>query len=212
MAYFKFIKYLKNNFIKDENTLLSKKLSNFLGIYYDNIPHEEYICSNSNCASAFFELLNYRGKKLLTFNIILNKFVREIPENNNYKYLYYEMLNDIEKLSKNKYNILTKNTDNILKLILELSNNKYSNNYMIYCDELVDNYKKENVFEYENIYIIIDTNKKLFNEMYEELTKNKYGRLIIIDFEWNIIHYIIMPFYLKNYKNDKNNKKLPQRC
>lgn len=196
-----------NKFIKDKIGIgidSIEKIEKFLFFFENNVPHEEYICTNINCATIIFDLLNNRGMKLEQSDIIRNSLIRLLPEDKREN--YFVKFKDIIDIPCSMVNLF-KNNSNYLKLLCIMTNKKIQT-----IDCIADSYKEilennENNGNIEKNFLKIEFNVKLLTEIYEHIKKNKWGNIYFLDHISEIFQYIIIPFYMM-FKNDNKFKNL----
>lgn len=202
-AYHKFNVYLSNTFDNDIDNSYIDNLIRLLAIFEEQIPHEQFVCKGVECASILFDLLNNRGKKLTEGDIIRNSIIRKIPSESRQK--YFDELEKIISFSKNFK--MTKRSENVLRLIIEITNMKFeeSSSLLKASDTLIQ--KNENIIDCADLFKKIEENKNLLEKIESKLEENNYGKLLLTEIVWDVFHYIIFPFYVKIKKSCQNNKK-----
>ena len=208
LAYNKFINFLEdeyNDIINTENNEELNNLYQFIIMFEDKIPHEDYICKTVESASRIFELLNSRGKKLNNESLIRHIAIRDLDPDNQKE--GFKKIEELLKFCKedNECKKITKNYENIIRILFALSDKKYieDDDIIKSCSRMMNNHK-DDYFEK------IDENKETLKEILICIENNKWGAIIFSDFIWEIFEYIIIPFYMcmknKNIKEKKKHK------
>lgn len=208
LAYNKFMNFLIEDYEDKIDTQNIDELDNlyqFIIMFEDKIPHEDYICKTVESASRIFELLNSRGKKLNNESLIRHIAIRDLEPDNQKE--GFKKIEEILKFCKDDEDCkrITKNYENIIRILFALSDKKYieDDDIIKSCNRLMLNHK-EDYFEK------IEENKQILKEILITIENNKWGSIIFSDFIWEIFEYIIIPFYIrmknKNIKERKKNK------
>jgi len=206
LAYNKFMDFLKEEYednIDMENNDELNDLYQFIIMFEDKIPHEDYICKTVESASRIFELLNSRGKKLNNESLIRHIAIRDLDQNQQED--GFKKIQDILNFCKEDKDCkrITKNYENIIRLLFALSDKKYveDDDIIKSCNRLMKNHK-EDYFEK------IEQNKLILKDILTFIENDKWGIIIFNDFIWEIFEYIIVPFYMRmKNKNIKDKKK-----
>jgi hypothetical protein len=176
-----------------------EKLEIFFNIYENSIPHEEFICKNIGCATIIFELLNNRGLNLEQTDIARNYLIKLIDDK--YKNEMFNRYNILLKIDNIKH--ITKNSENILKLIISLTNKKFEQNLnCVACfKELFKDVKNINT-NLEKL----EKNKSLLSKLCQYIKNNQYSCIFDNDIVFDIFQYIIVPCYYLLLKTKTNEK------
>jgi len=212
LAYNKFMNFLQEQYDEVIDTENSDELDNlyqFIIMFEDKIPHEDYICKTVESASRIFELLNSRGKKLNNESLIRHIAIRDLDKKDQKD--GFKKIEEILKFCKedNDCKRITKNYENIIRILFSLSDKKYTEDDDIIksCNRLMTDHK-------EDYFQIIEKNKQILKEILSFIENNKWGIIIFNDFIWEIFEYIIIPFYIrmknKNIKEKKKSKYFTQ--
>jgi hypothetical protein len=192
--------YIMYNFVKKTYGDNLHKLINFLDTYENKIPHEEYICKNIDCATVIFDLLNNRGKSLEQTDIVRNYLIRIFDDDK--KEIYFEKFNNLLNIHVDIPK-LTKKDDNILKLLIHVTNKEFE--IKINCiTGLKEIFEKNNTVEKN--FVELEKNSEMIKQIYKSIMTSKYGSIFFSDFIWDIFQHIVVPYYYVLHKSNNFNK------
>ena len=187
----------------DKFTDKINKIDDFLKVFEEKIPHDEYICKDVECASIIFDLLNNRGKQLGSNDIMRNYLMRLLPENKREKYFSkFQEITQLPEIEK-KYGI---KEEDFLKLICFMANKKLEDN--VDTAEIYKNFLDSDEGNVELNFKQIEEQTIIFFKMREYISeKCKWGQIYFLEPIIDIYKCFIMPFYQIFYK-EKNFDKI----
>ena len=195
--------YYIRNFLVDKFDDDVDEYIDFLVFFSQYIPHHQHIYDDSSCASMILEILNNRGIKLNSVDIMRNSLLRALPEKDREKYFmqFQELITGITK-----YGSLLKNTEMAyLETIYYMFKEKISctDNILEKYTELINSDHVDKSFKK------IVSNTKIFDDLHEYMNNNvcKWGNIYLLDNIWQMYQYVIIPFF-KMFQKHKDFKKI----
>lgn len=168
------------------------ELHDIYKLFSERIPHDEYICKNSECASNIFDVLNGRGMKLEHIDIIRNAFIRLIS-NDKQKHYFDKFQDALFNPLQNKNKQFILNDKTYLQILIGMASNHIEN-----VSNITEKYKLffgiTEQSATENFNIIGDCSKLLL-KIQTKIERNKWGSIYMLEPCDEIFINVIIPFF-----------------